>query len=509
MRNRSTRSASDDERQPLWAGPDQLEDRGNTGSSNNRHLGLSSTALLLTNRMIGAAIFSVPSSIFLSVGSVGAALSLWVIGIMITFCGFYIYLELGCLLPHTGGEKVYLDTAFPRPYRLASTLYAFYILFGFPGMASVVIADNTLFAFNVTASEIGQRALAVGIMALVAAALSISREWSVRIVNSLSLLKLATFLLILSTALAIVVGVIPSNGDLGANFHHPFAHSSTSVYDYSVSLFKVLESFLGWNSASLVLGEVKNPQRTLKVAGLLSVGSVGLLYLLINVSYFIVATPSDIGQAGTQLVARLLGNVFGSAASRVTAGMVALSTFGSSVSTAFAVTRVIRELAAEGITPAASILSKTSRSGNPAIATSVFMFGPSVVAVLLLPSGDAYAFLLDVNQYMLAMVYGAVVVCLFIIRQNVSSAEYPFQVWTWVPWLFLACQIYLVVSPLASPSGPGDTNLPYWLAPVVSFLVIGLGVLYWRLKAFGNSARNLWFGKIGDNLGSYGAITAP
>ncbi|KAJ1710870.1 amino acid transporter [Aspergillus flavus] len=508
MRSRRTSGASVCERPLLGARSEELEDSDNKDFSNKRHLGLFSTALLLTNRMIGAAIFSVPSSIFLSVGSVGAALSLWVVGILLTFCGFYIYLELGCLMPRTGGEKVYFDTAYPRPYRLASTLYAFYVVFGFPGMASIVVADNTLLAFNIVPSEIVQRLAAVGIMALVAACLSISREWSVRIVNSLSLLKLATFLLILATAFAIVVGVLPNNVDTGANFRQPFAGSSTTVYDYTVSLFKVLESFLGWNSAGMVLGEVKNPQRTLKMAGLLGVGSVGILYLLINVSYFIVATPDDISRAGVQLVARLLGNLFGSAASRVTAAMVALSTFGSMISTAFAVTRVIRELALEGIIPAAGILSKMSKSGNPASATSVFMFGPSVVAVLLLPFGDAYAFLLDVNQYFLVMVYGAIVVALFIIRRHVPSAEYPFRVWTWVPYLFLACQVFLLLSPLVSPSGAGDTNLPFWLAPAVSFLVIGLGVMYWRLKSFVAPVGEepIWTRR--DNLQSYRSVAA-
>ena len=86
--------------------------------------------------MIGAAIFSVPSSIIVSVGSAGAALSLWVLGLTLSLCGFYIWLELGCLMPSSGGEKVYLEAAYPRPYRLAGTLFAFYILFAFGGTAT-------------------------------------------------------------------------------------------------------------------------------------------------------------------------------------------------------------------------------------------------------------------------------------------------------------------------------------------------------------------------------------
>ncbi|KAF7590975.1 hypothetical protein BBP40_002169 [Aspergillus hancockii] len=475
--------ASADERQPLWATPDELEDdstRTSGDCNNKRHLGIFSTTLLLANRMIGAAIFSVPSSILLSVGSVGAALSLWLLGLILTLCGFYIWLELGSLMPRTGGEKVYLETAYPRPYRLLTTIYAVYVLLAFPGLSSVVVTDNTLLALGVTASEAGKRIFSIAVLILVSALLSISREWSVRIANSLTLLKLAILSLIILSALAIVVGVIPSEVDVNANFRQPFAGSSTNIYDYTVALFKVLESFLGWNNASLVLGEVKNPRKTLKVAGLLGVGSVGVLYLLVNVSYFVVAKQGDIGQAGMQLVARLLGNIFGSATTRVTAAMVALSSLGSLVSTAFAFTRVFRELGIEGAIPAAGILAKTTPSGNPAPTTSAFVFGASVVAIALLPFGDAYAFLLDVSQYELAIIYCAVAIGLFIIRQSIPATEYPFRVWTWVPCVFLTCQVCLVVSPFISPSGASDTNLPYWLTPAVALLVFGFGVLYWR-----------------------------
>ena len=126
-----------------------------------------------------------------------------------------------------------------------------------------------------------------------------------------------------------------------------------------------------------------------------------------------------------------------------------------------------------------------------------------------LRTGDAYAFLLDVNQYFLVMIYGAVVVALFIIRQHVPSAEYPFRVWTWVPYLFLACQVFLLLSPLVSPSGAGDTNLPFWLAPSVSFLVIGLGTMYWRLKSFvAAPAGDEPFWTRQDNPQSYGSVAA-
>lgn len=57
-------------------------------------------------RIIGTGIFSTPSSITEGVGSVGAALMLWVLGLALSFAGLLVWLEFGCMFPRSGGEKV-------------------------------------------------------------------------------------------------------------------------------------------------------------------------------------------------------------------------------------------------------------------------------------------------------------------------------------------------------------------------------------------------------------------
>ncbi len=99
-----------------------------------------SGATLLTlpsiGRIIGTGIFSTPSSITKSVGSVGAALMFWVLGLALSFAGLCIWLEFGCMIPRSGGEKVYLEAAYKRPKLLATVVFAFQvILLGFSGMS--------------------------------------------------------------------------------------------------------------------------------------------------------------------------------------------------------------------------------------------------------------------------------------------------------------------------------------------------------------------------------------
>ena len=74
--------------------------------------------------IVGTGLFSTPSSILGSVGSVGASLMLWVLGLVLSFCGLFVWLELGTMIPRSGGEKVYLEAVYRRPKGLATVLYA-------------------------------------------------------------------------------------------------------------------------------------------------------------------------------------------------------------------------------------------------------------------------------------------------------------------------------------------------------------------------------------------------
>ena len=105
-----------------------------------RHLGVFSCTMLMyvlplffisklkfrvsVGRIIGTGIFSTPSSILSSVGSVGASLMLWVLGFLLSFCGLFVWLEYGTMFPRSGGEKVYLEAVYKRPKYLATVIFA-------------------------------------------------------------------------------------------------------------------------------------------------------------------------------------------------------------------------------------------------------------------------------------------------------------------------------------------------------------------------------------------------
>src|ERR1700710_2129991 len=108
--------------------------------------------------MIGVGIFSIPSSIYSSVGSVGMCLLLWCIGAIISFCGLKVYIDLGSALPYSGGEKVYLERIFRRPRMLSTCMFmAFAITLGFSTPNCIVLGEYVLYALGYEPDRWGTR----------------------------------------------------------------------------------------------------------------------------------------------------------------------------------------------------------------------------------------------------------------------------------------------------------------------------------------------------------------
>lgn len=74
-------------------------------------LSWTSSYILVVSRVIGSGIFATPGSIVRSTGSVGLAFVVWTVGTLLAACGLVVSLEYGCMLPRSGGEKVYIPRA--------------------------------------------------------------------------------------------------------------------------------------------------------------------------------------------------------------------------------------------------------------------------------------------------------------------------------------------------------------------------------------------------------------
>ncbi|CAK7234634.1 hypothetical protein SEUCBS140593_009009 [Sporothrix eucalyptigena] len=466
--------------QSAEAGELTLDESANGGMG--RHLGLFSTTFLIVGRIIGTGIFSTPSSITGGVGSVGAALMLWVLGLVLSFCGLCVWLEFGCMFPRSGGEKVYLEAVYRRPRFLATVVFAVQaIALGFTASGCIVFASNIVVAAGRNPGEWEERAVAIGVIIFVTLIHTFIPRVGVVLMNIIGSIKVVILLFIIVTGWVVLSGRIHSIPDPHASFHDAFANSATSSNLYATALFKVLNSYAGWSNAAYVLNEVKRPVHTLKIAGPLGLGICGVLYLLANVAYFAAATPTQIANSGVTVASFFMLQVFGKTASRVLSVFVALSALGNVLSITFAQARVNQELAKEGVIPFQRFWAGTWPAGAPS-AGLLLHFIPSFIVIVAIPFGDAFNFIVDVEGYPSSIINAFVVVGLFILRWRAPNLPRPFRVWYPIAFLFLVGQSFLLVAPfLRPPGGKGDTSLPYWLYPIVGIVVLLGGVVYWAV----------------------------
>ncbi|KAF8889843.1 amino acid transporter [Infundibulicybe gibba] len=448
-----------------------------------RHLGVFSCTMLIVGRIIGTGIFSTPSSILGSVGSVGASLLLWVLGFSLSFCGLFVWLEYGTMFPRSGGEKVYLEAVYKKPRYLATIIFAASaIVLGFTAAGCIVTYPccSIIVAAGYVSNMWTERAIALSVMVFVTLLQGFAPKVGVWAMNALSLFKIFILLFIVITGWVVLASGTRVQ-DPHVNFRNAFEGSSKSSNDYATAMFKVLNAFSGWSNVNYVMNDVKNPVRTLKIAGPLGLGICAMLYLLANIAYFAAASKEEIRNSGVTVASLFFGKVFGAQAQRALSVFVALRY----VRFIYSALDTHIELAKEGIPlPFGNRFWAsnwpTGKSPFPALIAHLI---PSAIVIIAPPPAVAYPFILNVEGYPQQIVNLFIVLGLFWLRYKKPAAVRPFKVWWPLAVFFLVAAVFLIVAPFLRPAnGVGDTPpLPYYLYCLVGISILILGVLYWAV----------------------------
>ncbi|KAJ8508655.1 hypothetical protein ONZ45_g9104 [Pleurotus djamor] len=444
--------------------PGDLSFAEDTAGGMGRHLGVFSCTMLIVGRIIGTGIFSTPSSILGSVGSVGASLMLWVLGFVLSFCGLFVWLEYGTMFPRSGGEKVYLEAVYKKPRYLATVIFAVNaIVLGFTASGCIVFANNILVSAGHTADRWVVRGIALGVIGFVTILHGFTPRLGVLVMNGLSVFKIVILLFVVITGWVVLSGRTHIQNP-HANFHNAFAGSSHSSNDYATATFKVLNAYAGWSNVNYVLNDVKNPVRTLKIAGPLGLGICAILYLLANVAYFAAATKEEITHSGVTV-----------------ASLFFRKCIRNVITVTFAASRINQELAKAGIplpfgNKFWALNWPTGKSPLPGLIIHLI---PSIVVIIAPPPEVAYPFILDVEGYPQQIINLFIICGLFWLRYRKPNAARPFK--GSFSLTLLPAAIFLIIAPFLPPAnGRGDTPpIPYYVYCLVGIGIMWLGVFYW------------------------------
>lgn len=250
-------------------------------------------------------------------------------------------------------------------------------------------------------------------------------------------------------------------------------------------MFKILFSYSGWQNVNYVLNDVKNPVRTLKIAGPLGLGITSALYILANISYFAASSKTDILKSGTTVASLFFKNVFGSHAQKALTVFVALSALGNVLTVTYAAARVNQELAKEGVPlPFGNrFWASNWPTRNAPFPGLIIHLIPSVVVIVAPPPQVAYPFILDVAGYPEQIINLFIVLGFFYLRWSKPHLPRPFKAWLPLAFFSLVANVFLLVAPFVRPANRvGDTPpLPYYLYCLIGIAVIVFGVLYWAV----------------------------
>lgn len=231
--------------------------------------------MLVMGGIVGAGIFMNPYVVAQRVHTSALILGAWLAGGAIALAAAFIWAELADRMPRVGGQYAYLREAY-NP--LVAFLYGWVLLLVIQtgGMAAVVVTFSRYF-LELTGWHAGE--WQVGLIAL--AALTIVNCLGVRaggtVQSLLMVIKIAAIVMLVAAGAFLIHG---HGVALKPLLDQPASPGLLSAF--GAALVPVVFAYGGWQTASFVSSEMKQPRRDLPRALVLGVTAVALLYISVN-----------------------------------------------------------------------------------------------------------------------------------------------------------------------------------------------------------------------------------
>jgi APA family basic amino acid/polyamine antiporter len=329
-------------------------------------------AALVVSNMIGIGVFTSlgfqikgfsANGVSELTGSVFPLIMLWVVGGVLALCGALCYAELATALPRSGGEYNFLSRiyhpavgfctglcsatiGFAAPIAVSALAFGEYFCRAFPGAAH--------FAGNNT-----EHLVALVLVCVVTAA----HLRSLRFTGAFQAAATGTTVLLIVAFIVFGFSATPAQP---VTFMPHAADANGPIFGaFFASLIWVMYSYSGWNAASYIVEEVRNPAKALPRALILGTVFVIVLYVAVN-AVFVYTTPL-VALNDKFEVAHIAGTqIFGVMGARIVSGLICVGLVANVSGMMWVGSRVPEAIGATY--PALSILGKTSATRVPYVA---------------------------------------------------------------------------------------------------------------------------------------------
>lgn len=377
-----------------------------------RRLGLFDATMLVMGGIIGAGIFVNPAEVARHVSSPPLIVAAWLIGGAIALVGAFVYAELAARRPRVGGQYAYIRDAWgPLPAFLYG--WALLLVIQSGGMAAVAIIFAR-HAIELTGAGVSETPVAPA-------------------------------------------APPPATAP---------AHDPGGLL---AALTPVMFAYGGWQTASFVAAEMRDPRRDLARGLLLGVAGVVLLYAAVAFVCVRALGPEGLAASDTPTSA-VMRLAFGEAGGRLIAAGIAISALGFLSQSMLTAPRVYFAMAEDGLFFRA--VAKVSPRTRAPVAAILLQ---GAVACLIAASG-AYGQILSYVVSVDFIFFGLTGAALIVFRRRAPRSEgFRAPLHPWSTLLFVAACWIIVAATVAS----------HPVNSLIGFGILALGVpacLYWQRR---------------------------
>jgi APA family basic amino acid/polyamine antiporter len=437
-----------------------------------RRLGLFDGTMLVAGSMIGSGVYIVSAEVTRDTAGAGWLMMAWALAGVMTILGALSYAELAAMMPHAGGQYVFLREAYSPMWGFlygwtsftviqTGTIAAVAVAFGkFLGLLVPVLGTGKEAVFYhggtfagiplplpwlsepIRCLEIKEFTMTYGQLVGVATVFLLTWWNTLGVQQGKLLQNVFTVTKIGSLLFVVVVAwLFTFNADIWhRNWSFQWAEMIGSktyakttalapqlpvlIIEYMVlcaALVGPLFSCDAWNNVTFTAGEMRNPQRNLPYSLILGTGSVIGLYLLVNAGYVGSMPLNDIAFAKDDRVATALIDLWWPGHGAIVMAIaIMISTFGCNNGLILMGARLTYAMARDGVFFRS--VGTLNKNGVPAVGLWLQAIWASVLAF-----SGTYNDLLDYVIFAALLFYALTVIGLFVLRKKRPDAERPYR----------------------------------------------------------------------------------
>jgi len=413
-----------------------------------RTLGRGAAIVLCFNGIVGSGIFVSPQGIVRACQTAGMSMIMWVAVGVLALLGALCYVELGLIIPKTGGEYAIFDHVYgPRLAFMFAWLFTTVVGPGSMAISSLTSVKYILSLFGFVSNSdfecIGNadKYLAVAVVWIIIAINAFSIKLNQELTRCLGYIK------ILSLSMVILIGFYAvATGTSNFDVFKPensFLNVTGEYYLPSISelgtgLYAGVWAYNGWNKLNMITEEIIDPEKNLLIAIVSAVGLIIVFYSTVNFMYFTVLGLEGI--LNSNAVAADFAKEVVPSLSFIAPIMVACSCAGIALVQCFTAARIPFAAGRNGQMPRLFGMLHIERMTPLA---ALILMGVMASGLIL---GNDISALLNYFGFANWSIYGASFTAVIIMRRrNVTTSAFAVPIV--IPYVVLLFSIYLAVNP--------------------------------------------------------------